>query len=341
MQIGSGFLGDCWKASERGKSFAIYNAVPLLGPAIGPLIGGYVTETTGWRWIFWIVAIFDAAVLLLSLCYLRETHARTILYHRMQKLRASTGNEELYTAWDTANDDKGLRSFRKVVITSSTRAFKMLGTQPILQIIALYQAYAYGVMFLVISTFATVWTYVYHQTDAESGLNYLSIAIGSSVASILGGPVNDKIWVYLSKKHKREDGGGLPEYRVPLMIPGSVLIPAGLFWYGWSVQAHLLWIMPNIGIVIFVMGITSSGQCMIAYVVDAYVERTASAMAAVTLLRSIMGFVFPLFAPEMYRTLGYGWGNSLLAFLAIAIGFPIPLLLWTTGAALRRKSGCK
>lgn len=175
----------------------------------------------------------------------------------------------------------------------------------------------------------------------QDGLVDLSIVIDSSVASLVGGPINDKIWKYLSKKHKREDGSGLPEYRVPLMVPGAVLVPTGLFWYGWSAQAQLHWIMPNIGVVIFMFGITSSGQCMIAYVVYAYVERTASAMAAVTLLRSIMGFVFPRFAPKMYETLGYGWGNSLLAFVVIAIGFPVPFLLWRYGAALRIKSGCE
>ncbi|KAL1311893.1 hypothetical protein AAFC00_001965 [Neodothiora populina] len=138
--IGDGFLSDCWKASERGKSFAICNVVPLLGPALGPLIGGYMTATIGWRWIFWVVAMFDVIVLLLSLCFLRETHARTILYRRMQRIKASTGNEELYTTWDTANDKKQSRSARTVITISCTRAFHMLATQPILQFIALYQA---------------------------------------------------------------------------------------------------------------------------------------------------------------------------------------------------------
>ena len=40
----------------------------------------------------------------------------------------------------------------------------------------------------------------------------------------------------------------------------------------------------------------------------------------------------------MYDKLGYGWGNSLLAFVAILLGVPGPLLLWKYGEILRAKS---
>jgi len=69
----------------------------------------------------------------------------------------------------------------------------MPATHPISQIIALYTVYAYGVMLLLFSSFATVWKEVYHQTASQSGLNYLSVMVGSSVTSLAGGPVNDKI----------------------------------------------------------------------------------------------------------------------------------------------------
>lgn len=44
----------------------------------------------------------------------------------------------------------------------------------------------------------------------------------------------------------REKHGGLdkPEYRIPAMFPGSILTPAGLFWFGWSAQARLHFMMP-------------------------------------------------------------------------------------------------
>jgi hypothetical protein len=74
---------------------------------------------------------------------------------------------------------------------------------------------------------------------------------------------------------------------------------------------------------------------MQAYVMDAFRTHVASASAASQLLRSITGFAFPLFAPRLYARLGYGWGNSLLAFVFIGIGIPAPLILWKYGTKLR------
>lgn len=61
-------------------------------------------------------------------------------------------------------------------------------------------------------------------------------------------------------------------------------------------------------------------------------------MGAGTVLRSMAGFGFPLFGPYMYERLGYGWGNSVLALLAVVIGWPAPILLWKYGEKLRAKS---
>lgn len=47
-----------------------------------------------------------------------------------------------------------------------------------------------------------------------------------------------------------------------------------------------------------------------------------------------MAAVLPLAAPKMYETLGLGWGNSLLAFLALAM-IPIPVVLFFRGEKMR------
>jgi hypothetical protein len=88
---------------------------------------------------------------------------------------------------------------------------------------------------------------------------------------------------------------------VPLMFIGSALIPVGLFWYGWSAQARIHWIMPNIGAAIFGAGAIICFQCMQTYIVDSYVRYAASGVAAAVVLRSLAGFGFPLFAPAMVR----------------------------------------
>ena len=127
-------------------------------------------------------------------------------------------------------------------------------------------------------------------------------------------------------------------WRVIRMVPGSILIPTGLFIYGWSAYYTVHWIAPNIGAAVFAAGTIIGFQCIQTYLIDAYTRYAASAIAAATVLRSLAGFGFPLFAPYMYNALGYGWGNSLIGFIAVGLGIPAPIFLWFFGKKLRGKS---
>lgn len=96
--------------------------------------------------------------------------------------------------------------------------------------------------------------------------------------------------------------------------------------------------MPNIGAAIFGAGSIICFQCMQTYIVDSYTRYAASGVAAAVVLRSLAGFGFPLFAPYMFDALGYGWGNSLLGFIALGLGIPAPFLFWFYGEKLRSMS---
>ena len=123
-----------------------------------------------------------------------------------------------------------------------------------------------------------------------------------------------------------------------MLIPGSLLIPIGLFWYGWAGESRAYWPVTDVGVGVFACGFILSGQALAADIVDCYPQtQIASAYAASQLMRSIAAFAFPTFAPQMYQTLGYGWGNSVLGFVSCAIGLPAPLLLWKYGPALRAR----
>jgi len=130
----------------------------------------------------------------------------------------------------------------------------------------------------------------------------------------------------------------LPEYRLPLLLPFSLFIPIGLLWYGWAAQARVHWIVPNLGCIIFAMGLIVCFNCAQAYVVDTYTTYSASATGAAAFVRTMAGFSFPLFAPKMYDSLGVGWGNTVLASVALTFGLVAPILLWRWGGWLRSKS---
>lgn len=70
------------------------------------------------------------------------------------------------------------------------------------------------------------------------------------------------------------------------------------------------------------------------YLIDAFTVYSASVMAANTVFRSLAGAVLPLAGGRMYADLGLGWGNSLLAFIALAM-IPLPFLFWRCGERIR------
>ncbi|KAI1384940.1 MFS general substrate transporter [Hypoxylon trugodes] len=323
-------LADCWRPEQRGLSFAIATFLPLFGPALGPIIGGLLTGSVGWRWLFWVLSIFDALLMVLAFFIFPETHADTILHRKAKKLRKRTGHA-YYT-----EHERGGKSLSRVLAVSLVRPCRLLVTQPLIQLMSFYLAYNYGILYIVQSTFATLWIEHYNQSVSVSGLHYIAIAVGCIIAAQVGARVTDRLWQHLQVRAKGETQ---PEYRVPLMIPGAITIPIGLFMYGWTAQVGAFWILPDIGIAIFSCGIILGTQAMQAYVMDSYPKHVASASAASQLLRNVAGFAFPLFAPKMYQTLGYGWGNSLLAFVFLGVGLPAPLILWKYGAKLRAKGG--
>jgi len=332
LGIGGGVLADLWLPQERGKAMALYSLMPLLGPAIGPIAGGFISQNMSWRWIFYITSIVAMLVQGLGLFFLQETYAAAILASKKKALIKITGNVELHTEFDTPN-----RKFSSHIGIALKRPFKLLFTQPIVQVLSIYIGFVFGVLYLVLATFPRLWTSptYYNESIQISGLNYISLGIGFFVGTQVAAKTADRIY---KKLKARNNEVGCSEFRVPLMFPGAVMIPIGLVMYGWSAQYRTHWIMPNIGTAIFAAGNQLVFQNCQTYIVDAYTRYAASATAATALFRSLGGFAFPLFAEYMYNALGWGWGNTVLAFAAVAIGVPAPFILWWYGQALRKRS---
>lgn len=70
------------------------------------------------------------------------------------------------------------------------------------------------------------------------------------------------------------------------------------------------------------------------YLVEAFGKYSASALAASKVLQSVVGAFLPLAGRPLYDNLGYGWGNSVLGFIALAF-IPVPWFFYAYGERLR------
>src|SRR6201994_2076895 len=59
-------LADTFSVEKRGQAFALYGAAVVIAPAIGPTLGGWITDNYNWHWIFFINLPIGIISLLLS-----------------------------------------------------------------------------------------------------------------------------------------------------------------------------------------------------------------------------------------------------------------------------------
>lgn len=327
--LGSGVLGDVWSAEQRGRSLSLYLLIPLLGAAVGPILGGVITEYTTWRWMFWSTSILQGVMILGSFLVFRETHAPTVLRKRARHIRHTTNDHQYQTAEETLETN---RSIPWILQRSLTRPLRLLAFHPTIQILAILSALNYGTLYLLLSTLSTLYTTQYAQPPFTSTLHYLAISLGEILGALIGGPLIDAIHYHLKRTH---NSVLQPESRAPAMLPGALLAPLGLLMYGWAAQQHAHWAVVDVGAGVLALGMQVTGQAAQVYVIDAYPEHTGSAAAAQQVLRSLAAFGFPLFAPELYQRLGYGCGNSVVAGVVGGAGVLLTLVLWRWGKRLR------
>jgi multidrug resistance protein len=230
MANGGGSLNDMYVPSERATVFGWYLVGPLLGPTIGPTFGGIIAQKLGWRWIFGILSIVCGINTTLALFFLRESYAPTILERRQRETSAREGSE--FKPADR-------RPFRTKLALSISRPMRILATQPIVQVMSLFQAVLMATTYSLFTNMEDIFGGVYGFSQSQIGLVYCFSGIGSLTAVLFFVPRIDTMFNYLTK---RNDGVSKPEFRLPLTGVGVVLVPASLLALGWFIEYRVHWL---------------------------------------------------------------------------------------------------
>ena len=219
--------------------------------------------------------------------------------------------------------------------SNCTRAIKILVTQPAVLTMSAYQALVFASLYSLYTAYPSIWkSEPYKFNRIHVALAYLGPTVGFLLTVVFIVPNIDKVYNRLAARSS--DGQGKPEYRLPLANIGAVLLPISLFWFGWAIEYKLKWPTPLAATLFF-------GACQLSifntvqnYYIDSFESAAASALAAGSFLRSVVGGVVPLFVPQLFETVGYGWGMSVFGFVSVAL-MPAPLLFYRYGASLREK----
>ncbi|GIZ40711.1 hypothetical protein CKM354_000403900 [Cercospora kikuchii] len=328
MTLVGGTLADLWRNEERGVPMAAFSAAPFIGPAIGPLVGGFTADHLGWRWLYWLQLILSGACYILITFTVPETYAPTILARRAKKLRKETGSDHYVTEVDL-----DLRPLSERLRVFLLRPFQLLFQELIVFFISLYMSVLYGLLYMFFIAYPIIFQEGKGYSASITGLMFIPLAIGVVMSAFFSPWVNKH---YL-KQVEKYNGKPPAEVRLIPMMYSCWFIPVGLFIFAWTSYPRLTWFAPAFGGWFVGFGFIFLYNSANNYLVDTYQHQAASALAAKTFLRSLWGAAVVLFTIQMYHRLGDQWASTLLAFIGLAC-CAIPYVFYYKGAAIRRFS---
>ncbi|OOF90212.1 hypothetical protein ASPCADRAFT_135365, partial [Aspergillus carbonarius ITEM 5010] len=152
ITLAPSITGDLFVREERGAAMALAITLPLMGPCVAPIVGGYVTSTLGWRWAIWIIAIVVGSVSLCSLIVMKETYRFKIVHNSPAEPGGPPREPNLQTL---------------------LRPVRLLFSSPVVLVTSLYTALTYGISYLILTTLSEVMHDIYNFSQGPVGLTFL------------------------------------------------------------------------------------------------------------------------------------------------------------------------
>ncbi|KKY28422.1 putative mfs multidrug [Phaeomoniella chlamydospora] len=356
IAIGAGVLGDITTREERGGYMGIYNAGLLAPVAIGPIIGGAMAGSLGWRSIFWFLTIFAGAFLILLIFFLPETLRSLVgngsfpakglaesplAYLQRRRHLASLPQDGSFDLTQT----QSIPSPRPKVHMNPIAPILILFNKQVTSIILFLSLY-YTVWQMIISSMSSLFSETYGLNSTQLGLCFIPNGVGCVLGTYATGKYLD--WDYAREKvkhatrlaatttHDPEHGPPPTDVQIHLQqtfplektrlrpaLLNSLLEIISVLIFGWTVHYHIHISVPIIFIFVLGWSSTSIQGVITTLLVDVFHKRGASATATINLARCLMGAggtaaVLPL----TNSRLGTGWTFTMLSgLLVVGLGF--------------------
>jgi hypothetical protein len=234
-----------------------------------------------------------------------ETYAPAVLKKKAKYLR-NTENSTKYKAKIEIEN----KSVTKAIAHFCSRPFStlhwevelmivLLIQEPICLLLCTYTAFLLSILYLFFEAFPLVFMNNHGFQLQYVGLTFIGLGIGEIGGMIISRPIVTALTNWFLRGKNREEEMHKPEFRlVPAML-GAILVPIGMFWFAFTGYSSIHWIVPILAGIPFGWGVVLVFSSVFNYLVDAYREWSASAMAANTFLRCVMAGGFPLFSVQV------------------------------------------
>ena len=143
-----------------------------------------------------------------------------------------------------------------LLLTSTLfRPWNMFFTEIIVGTFAFYIGFNFAIYYSLFAALPYIFIKIYDFDLGSQGLVFLGLAVGNILAFMLvvvSSRISYKNMVQTISAD--EAVKPLPEKRLLLAMIGSIFVPIGIFWCGWSARPSVHWIVPIVGSAIFAFG---------------------------------------------------------------------------------------
>jgi hypothetical protein len=229
--------------------------------------------TLSWRWTEYVTLIISSFAFLVALLFLPETYLPILLDWKAKHMRNATGDDRYISEHSQENNLLG--RIKKI----GPLPAKFLFTEPVIAVLGAYLVLLYCLLFSFLSGFDYIFKQTYSLTPGQTGSCFAAIAAGATTFTITAPGL------YSAARHHTEHIRGAPvepEFRLWPAIVTAPLLPASLFWLGWTNK-------PDISIWSGLAACFCFGAVLIAtyvssyeYIIDSYGDHAAIALASIT-----------------------------------------------------------
>lgn len=313
-------------------------AAGLMGPIAGPIIGGWISQSSdvSWRWVEWVTIIASGAVLVSIILFQPETYEPILLQWKASHLRQLTGDKRYVSASEIQNV-----TFRARMLTAVKRPIIMTIQEPTIMLWTGYLTVVYLMLFGFLDGYTFVFQKTYNLSDGITGLLFLGIGVGLILASLILTPL---LYRWAKKEitklqTEKSDGNARipPEFFLWYALIGAPAIPISFFWMGWTAYPHISIWSPILASVLFGFGIFSVFVSTYMYLIDTYEVYAASALTMITLVRYVASGGMIEVSIPMYKNLGIHWALTMLGLISLVFT-TVPYAFYRFGPWIRSKS---
>ncbi|KAL4953464.1 major facilitator superfamily domain-containing protein [Aspergillus filifer] len=349
-----GSLSDLWTPHQRLYVFPVFAIISYGGSTIAPIVGGAIVRIgASWRWGDWITTIVSGVFLFLVIVCLPETFRPILLKY---KTRSMAGEVQHQHAEDVISSEReAAPSLWYQGMQGLYRPFVLTAHEGIVILYTWYIALIYIILLTFLNGFNYIFEDIYGFNEVETGLTFLSQFVGNCMTALLIPYANcfysrDLERVHgraddYNNKQKTEHGETVdkaaaippPESHLYYAMVGAPFIPVSLFWMAYTSRPDISPWSPIIAASLFGFGFTSVFISCYQYLTACYGIWSASVLAAVNCLRSLLSGGMMMASVPMYSNIGVMWSVTILG-IAAAIMTPVPYAFYFWGDKVRSHS---